>query len=76
MSPEKPAEDYDKIARKIELSRFKISGVTSIERYQQCNRCKIKLNVDRDEEIICLLCGETFCNSCIDKHIKDETKGL
>ncbi len=40
------------------------------ERYRHCNRCEITLNIHNDEEIVCVLCGETFCNSCINKHQK------
>ena len=40
------------------------------ERYRQCNRCEKYLQIDNDEEIVCVLCGETFCNECINKHQK------
>ena len=34
-------------------------------RYRHCNQCEVKLNIDNDEEIVCVLCGETFCKNCI-----------
>lgn len=37
-------------------------------RYRHCNQCEVKLNIDNDEEIVCVLCGETFCKNCIIIH--------
>ncbi|MFX1374724.1 MAG: hypothetical protein ACFFA0_02825 [Promethearchaeota archaeon] len=53
---------------KLKKRRFFKEKVSFEDRYQHCNRCKIYLNVDCDKEIVCALCGETFCNNCIDKH--------
>ncbi|MFX1388770.1 MAG: hypothetical protein ACFE9Z_01750 [Promethearchaeota archaeon] len=39
-------------------------------RYRHCNRCQKTLNIDNDEEIVCVLCGETFCSKCINSHQK------
>ncbi|MFX1378529.1 MAG: hypothetical protein ACFFA4_05510 [Promethearchaeota archaeon] len=40
------------------------------KRYRHCNRCEKELNIINNEEIACVLCGETFCNSCINNHQK------
>ncbi|MFX0000465.1 MAG: hypothetical protein ACFE9Q_08215 [Candidatus Hodarchaeota archaeon] len=37
-------------------------------RYRHCNYCEKNLNIYNNEEIVCGLCGETFCNSCINHH--------
>jgi hypothetical protein len=37
-------------------------------RYSHCNHCEIKLNISNDEEVVCALCGETFCDRCIHIH--------
>jgi hypothetical protein len=39
-------------------------------RYRHCNRCEKHLNIHDNEEIVCGLCGETFCNYCINHHQK------
>lgn len=39
-------------------------------RYKQCNRCEKNLNIYNNEEIVCVLCGETFCAGCISNHQK------
>lgn len=50
--------------------KFQKSKNSFSKRYQHCNRCEINLNISNNEEIVCGICGETFCNSCIDKHQK------
>jgi len=37
-------------------------------RYRHCNHCEGDLNILEDEEIVCVLCGETFCDHCINIH--------
>ncbi len=39
-------------------------------RYRHCNECKRELDIFKDEEIVCALCGETFCSQCINIHQK------
>ena len=36
--------------------------------YSHCNRCNKELDIKNDEEVVCILCGETFCEYCIAKH--------
>ncbi len=39
-------------------------------RYRHCNKCEGELDISKDEEIVCALCGETFCSHCIYLHQK------
>lgn len=51
--------------RKLQRDRYSFA-----KRYRRCNRCEKNLNIYNDEEIVCGLCGETFCNRCINSHQK------
>ena len=37
-------------------------------RYRHCNQCEVELDISRDKEVVCVLCGETFCTACIFIH--------
>ncbi|MFX1374722.1 MAG: hypothetical protein ACFFA0_02815 [Promethearchaeota archaeon] len=39
-------------------------------RYRHCNECEGELDISKDQEVVCALCGETFCVSCINSHQK------
>ena len=39
-------------------------------RYRHCNKCEGELDISKDKEIVCDLCGETFCSRCIYLHQK------
>lgn len=53
---------------KIKKRRFYKEKFSFAERYRNCNRCEKRLCIEHDEEIVCALCGETFCGKCINKH--------
>jgi hypothetical protein len=53
---------------KLKRRKFSKQQKSFAERYKQCNRCDLKLNIYNDEEIVCAICGETFCKTCINKH--------
>ena len=53
---------------KLKKRKFYKEQKSFSDRYKQCNRCGAKLNIFNDEEIICAVCGETFCGICINKH--------
>jgi len=53
---------------RIKKRRINKEQISFAERYRHCNRCEQYLHIDRDEEIVCALCGETFCLDCIHKH--------
>ncbi|MFX0072816.1 MAG: hypothetical protein ACFFAO_17175 [Candidatus Hermodarchaeota archaeon] len=55
---------------KLKKKRIESYRISFARRYRECNRCEKDLNILRNEEIVCALCGETFCNSCINKHQK------
>ncbi|MFX1325589.1 MAG: hypothetical protein ACFE8N_11580 [Promethearchaeota archaeon] len=48
--------------------KFSRSWKSFTERYNYCNRCERHLRITNDEEIVCALCGETFCCNCISIH--------
>jgi len=50
---------------KLKKRKFQNFRSSFAKRYRQCNRCEKELNIHNNEEIVCLLCGETFCNYCI-----------
>ncbi|MBA7675880.1 hypothetical protein ES703_84119 [subsurface metagenome] len=39
-------------------------------RYRHCSKCDVELDISNDDEIVCVLCGETFCSRCIYLHQK------
>jgi hypothetical protein len=53
---------------RIKKKRIFKDQISFAERYRHCNRCEKYLFIDQDEEIVCALCGETFCINCISKH--------
>ncbi|MFX1280600.1 MAG: hypothetical protein ACFFA3_14580 [Promethearchaeota archaeon] len=53
---------------KYKKRRITKEKITFAERYRRCNRCEKDLIIVNDEEVVCALCGETFCNECINKH--------
>ena len=55
---------------KLKRRKFNREQKSFAERYRQCNRCDVKLDIHKDEEIVCAACGETFCGTCINKHQK------
>lgn len=55
---------------KLKKRKFKRVKDSFAKRYRHCNRCEKNLNIYNDEEIVCGLCGETFCNCCISGHQK------
>lgn len=55
---------------RIKKGRIDKEQISFAERYRHCNRCENELQIDQDEEIVCALCGETYCKNCIDKHQK------
>lgn len=55
---------------KLKKRKFQRAKDLFAKRYQHCNRCKKHLNICYDEEIVCGLCAETFCNYCINNHQK------
>lgn len=58
------------IIHKLKKRKFQKFRDTFASKYQHCNHCKKFLNIFNNEEIICALCGETFCNCCITNHQK------
>ena len=56
------------LALKINKKKFEQKRKSFAQRYRHCNRCEKSLDIIIDEEIVCALCGETFCKSCIIKH--------
>ena len=50
--------------------KFRTVRASFAERYQHCNHCEKTLNIYNNEEVVCVLCGETFCNCCINTHQK------
>ena len=55
---------------RIKKKRMYKEQISFAERYRHCNRCENDLRIDHDEEIVCALCGETFCKNCIGIHQK------
>ncbi|MFW9971065.1 MAG: hypothetical protein ACFFDF_12800 [Candidatus Odinarchaeota archaeon] len=55
---------------KLKKRKFQNDRSSFAKRYQHCNRCEKELNIQNNDEIVCVLCGETFCNWCINKHQK------
>ncbi|MFX1600658.1 MAG: hypothetical protein ACFFB6_08690 [Promethearchaeota archaeon] len=55
---------------KLKKKKFEYNKSSFAKRYQRCNRCEKYLNIANDEEIVCGLCGETFCDFCIKSHQK------
>ncbi|MFX0028824.1 MAG: hypothetical protein ACFE8B_06415 [Candidatus Hermodarchaeota archaeon] len=53
---------------RIKKKRIYKEQISFAEHYRHCNRCEKYLNIDQDEEIVCAICGETFCNDCIKNH--------
>lgn len=57
--------NYKKKKRKFQKTRDSFAL-----RYRHCNRCEKNLDIYKNEEIVCALCGETFCAICINLHQK------
>ncbi|MFW9826272.1 MAG: hypothetical protein ACFFEY_01485 [Candidatus Thorarchaeota archaeon] len=55
---------------KLKKKKFEDLRLSFAKRYRICNRCETSLDIENDEEIVCLLCGETFCSNCISNHQK------
>ena len=55
---------------KSKKKKFQNNIASFANRYRHCNRCNKYLYIANDEEIVCGLCGETFCNNCITNHQK------
>jgi hypothetical protein len=55
---------------KLKKKKYQNNRSSFANRYRHCNRCKKELNIYNNEEFVCVLCGETFCNCCINKHQK------
>ncbi len=55
---------------KLKKKKYENYRSSFAKRYRQCNRCEKELNIYNNEEIVCVLCGETFCNCCINNHQK------
>ena len=55
---------------RIKKRKFQKARESFAVRYRHCNRCKKSLNIQYNEEIVCALCGETFCFECINPHQK------
>jgi len=53
---------------KLKTKRIKRRQHSFAYKYRHCERCSNELNVQDDEEFVCVLCGETFCKTCIGKH--------
>lgn len=53
---------------RLKASKFRRYQQSFSYKYNHCNRCSIELGIKNDEEIVCELCGETFCKTCIGKH--------
>ncbi len=53
---------------KLKKRKFSKEQKSFESRYRHCNRCEGDLNIHNDEETVCVLCGETFCKLCIEKH--------
>ena len=60
----------NELIQKFKKRKFRIDRASFAERYRHCNRCEKNLNIINNEEIVCGLCGETFCNYCINNHQK------
>ena len=58
------------IRYKIKNRKFQRVRDSFAWRYRHCNRCETNLNIYTNEEIVCALCGETFCAHCVDDHQK------
>ncbi|MFW9939552.1 MAG: hypothetical protein ACFFFT_00830 [Candidatus Thorarchaeota archaeon] len=39
-------------------------------KYRHCSKCGVELDISKDKELVCALCGETFCSDCIYLHQK------
>ncbi|MFX1569840.1 MAG: hypothetical protein ACFFCV_15920 [Promethearchaeota archaeon] len=55
---------------KIKKRKFQKARDSFAVRYRRCNRCMKSLDIYSNEEIVCVLCGETFCANCITPHQK------
>lgn len=55
---------------KLKKKKFEKRRKLFAQGYRHCNHCEKHLNIKIDEEIICAICGETFCKSCITNHQK------
>jgi hypothetical protein len=53
---------------KIKKRKINKEQISFADRYRHCNRCEKYLHIEQNEEIVCALCGETFCINCINKH--------
>jgi len=50
---------------RLKINKFRRHQQTFSYRYNHCNRCSLALDIEHDEEIVCALCGETFCKNLL-----------
>jgi len=58
----------NELIHKFKKKKYRSIRASFAERYRHCNHCEKNLNIFNNDEIVCGLCGETFCNRCINNH--------